>query len=111
MAQEFQSEDINLLLEGVTMHFLWHSEYAFQDNDLELWACMSKALKKPMVRINKELHLVLQNWDYIIAFIMCGTHLDRELHTAGDLWDPVQKGIGSYLQTPRNKGKGSSRAL
>ena len=42
--------------------------------------------------------------------MMCGTHLDREVHTAGDLSNPVQQGIGSYPQTPRNKGKGSGRA-
>ena len=56
MAQEFHSEDIKLLLEAVTKHFLWHSEYPFQENDLELRAYISKALKKPTVSINKEPH-------------------------------------------------------
>ena len=41
---------------------------------------------------------------------MCRTHLDREVHSVGDLSDLVQDGIGSYAQTPRNKGKGSGRA-
>ena len=41
---------------------------------------------------------------------MCVRHLDRQVHTAGDLWDPVQQGIRSYLQTPQNKDKGSDRA-
>ena len=46
-----------------------------------------------------------------MAFMMCGMHLDSEVHTAGDLSDPVQQGIGSYPQTLRNKGKDSGRAL
>ena len=41
---------------------------------------------------------------------MCRTHWDREVHTAGDLSDPVQQGIGSHLQTPRNKSECSSGA-
>ena len=45
-----------------------------------------------------------------MAFIICGMHLDREVHTTGDLSDPVQQGIGSYLQTPRNQGEGSGKA-
>ena len=45
-----------------------------------------------------------------MAFMMCGTHLDREVHTAGDRSDLVQQGIGSYPQTLRNTGKGSGRA-
>ena len=110
MAQEFQCEDVKLLLAVVTKHFLWHSEYPVQKNNLELRAYIIKALRKPMVLINKELHWVLQNWKDIIAFMMSGTHLDREVHTAEDLWDPVQQGIGSYLQTLRNKAKGSGRA-
>ena len=32
MAQEFHSEDIKLLLEAVTKHFLWHPEYPFLEN-------------------------------------------------------------------------------
>ena len=71
---------------------------------------MSKSLRKLMVPIKKEPHWVLQKWDYIMAFVMCETNLDREVHTAADLSDAVQQGIGSYLQTPRNKGKGGSRA-
>ena len=42
--------------------------------------------------------------------MMCSTHLDREVQTAGDLLNPVQQGISSYSQTPRNKRKGSGRA-
>ena len=45
-----------------------------------------------------------------MEFMMCGIDLDRQAHTAGDLSDPVQQGIGSYQQTPRNQVKGSSRA-
>ena len=97
MAQEFHSEDIKLLLEAVTKHCLWHSEYPFQENDLELRAYISKALRKPMVPINKKLYWVLQKWNDIMAFVMYGMHLDREVHAAGDLSDPVQQGIGSYL--------------
>ena len=89
MAQEFHSEDIQLLLEAVTKHFLWHSEYPFQENDLELRAYISKALRKPTVPINKKPHWVLQNWDDIMAFMIGGTHLDREVHTVGDLSDLV----------------------
>ena len=95
MAQEFHSEDIKLLLEAVTTHFLWHSEYPFQEKDLELRSYISKALMKPTDPIDKEPHWVLQNWDDIMAFMMCRRYLDREVHTGGDLWDPVQQGIGS----------------
>ena len=45
-----------------------------------------------------------------MAFMVCRTHLNRELNTTGDILDPVQQGIGSYLQTPRNKPKGSGKA-
>ena len=38
-----------------------------------------------MVPINKEPHWVLHNWDDIMAFIIYGTHFDREVYTAGDL--------------------------
>ena len=96
MSQEFHVDDIKLRLEAVTKHFIWHSEYAFQEKDLQLRAYISKALRKPMLPIYKEAHWVLQNWDNIMAFMMCGTHLDREVHAAGDLSDPVQQGIGSY---------------
>ena len=41
---------------------------------------------------------------------MCRMHLDREVHTAGHLLVLVQQGIGSYPQTPWNKGKDSSGA-
>ena len=110
VAQQFHSEDIKLLLEVVTKYFLCHSEYPFQENDLALRAYISKVLRKRIILINKELHCIFQNWDYIIAFMMCGMNLYREVHTAGDLLDLVQQGIGSYSQTPPNKGKGSSRA-
>ena len=109
MAQEFHSEDIKLLLGGVTKYFSWHLEYPFQENDLDVRAYLSKALKKPTVSIKKELQSVLQNYDHIMLFMMCGMHLDRDVHTVGDLSDLVQQGIGSYPQTPQNKGKGSSR--
>ena len=46
-----------------------------------------------------------------MLFIMCRMHLYSKAHTAGDLLDPVQHGMGSYPLSPRNKGKGSSRAL
>ena len=84
-------------------------EYLAQEKNSELKAYISKALKKPSVPINIEPHWVLQNWDDLLAFMRCGTHLDREVHTAGDVSDPVQQGIGSYLQTPRNQGKGSGK--
>ena len=90
MAQEFHSVDVKLLLEAVIKDFLWYSEYPFQENDLELRAEISKGLKKPTVPINKEPHWVLQKWDDIIVFMMCRTHLDREVHTVGDSLDLVQ---------------------
>ena len=71
MAQEFHSEDIKLLLEAVTKYFLSHSEYPLQQQDLELRAYISKALRKPTVPINKELHWVLHNWDDKMACMMC----------------------------------------
>ena len=56
MAQEFHIEDIKLLLEALTKHFLWHSEYPFQERDLELRIYIRKALRKPTVPIKKEAH-------------------------------------------------------
>ena len=85
MAQEFHSKSIKLLLVVVTKHVSWHSECAFQEKDLELRAYISKAVRKPRVLINKETDWVLQNFDGIMAFKMYGMHLDREVHTAGDL--------------------------
>ena len=99
-----------MLLEAVTKHVLVHSEYPFRENNLELRAYINKGLKKQLVTIHKELHWVLQNWNDIMAFMMCGTHLDREVYTAGDLWDPVPNRIGRYSQPPQNKVKSSSRA-
>ena len=96
MAQEFHSVDIKLLLETVTKHLLWHSEYPSQDNDFELRAYISKGFKKPTVPINKELHWELKNWDDIMAFMIYRMHLDRGVHTVEDLSDLVQQGIGSY---------------
>ena len=40
---------------------------------------------------------------------MCEMYLDSKVHTVRDLSDPVQQAIGSYLQTPQNKYKGSGR--
>ena len=45
-----------------------------------------------------------------MAFMMYAIHMDRQVHTAEDLLDPVQQGIGSYSQTTQNKGEGSNRA-
>ena len=81
----------------------------FQENDLELSAYIRKGLRKPTVPINKAPHWVHQNWDHIMVFIICGTHWDKEAHTAGELMYLVQQGIGSYPQNLRNKGKGSGR--
>ena len=91
MAQEFHLESIMLPLEGVTKHFLWHSEYQFQENELKLSTYINKAFKKPTVSISKEPHWVLQKWDDIMAFMMCRMHLDRAVHTAGDLSDLVSQ--------------------
>ena len=111
MAQEFHCEYIKLLLEVVIKYFSWHSQYPCLENVLELSASINRALKKTTVPINKEPYWVLKNWHHIMAFMICGTHLEKEVHTAGDLSDLVLWGIGSYLQSPRNKGKGSGRAL
>ena len=89
MAQKFHSKHIKLQLETVTKHFLRESEYAFQENNLELKAYISNALRKLMVSSNTEPHCVLQNWDDIMVLMMCRMHLDREVHSAGDLSDPV----------------------
>ena len=45
-----------------------------------------------------------------MTFMMYGTHLDREVHTAIHLSNPVQEGFGSSPQTRQNKGKGRGRA-
>ena len=71
---------------------------------------MRKALRKQTVTINKELYWILQNWDNIMALVMCGTYMNREVHTAGDFTHPVEQEIGSYPQTPRSQGKRSGRA-
>ena len=63
-----------------------------------------------MVPIHKEPHWVRLTLDDIMVFMMCGTHLDREVHAAGDSSDPVQPRIGRYPQTPRNKGNGRGGA-
>ena len=109
IAQEFNSKDIKLLLEAVTKH-LWHSESSLEDNDLQLKAYIRKALRKPTIHINKAPYCVLHHWDDIMAFMMHGTHLDKEVHTAEDLSNLVQQGFGNYSQTSRNKGNGSDRA-
>ena len=46
-----------------------------------------------------------------MGFVIYGTHLDREVHAAGDLLDLVPNQIDSYVQTPQMKGedKGSRR--
>ena len=110
MSQEFYSQDIKLVLEAITKHFLQHSEYLFQEFDLEARAYIRKALKKPTVLINREPYWVLQNWHDIMTFMMCGQNLDKEVHTTEDLSDLVQQRIGSNWQTARNKRKGSGRA-
>ena len=46
-----------------------------------------------------------------MAFLVCSMHLDREVHTAGDLSDPVQQGFSSDPQTSQNKGNGSGTVL
>ena len=89
MAQAFYLQDIKLVLEAVIKHFLCHSEYTFQEIDLELRTYISKVLRQPTVPISKEPHWVLQNWDDIMAFMMCRKSLDREVHTAGDLSDAL----------------------
>ena len=80
---------MKLLLEAVIKHFLWNSEYIFQGKDWELRAYLRKALMKPSVPINKQLHLVLQNWNDIMGFMMCEMHLYREVYMAVDLSDLV----------------------
>ena len=107
MAQEFYFENIKLLLEVVIKHFLYDSKYAFQENDLELRAYISKALKTLIVPINKEPYWVLQNWEDIMAFMMYRRHLVSQVHTAGDILDSVQQGIGSYTQTSQHKSNRS----
>ena len=70
VAQEFYSKDIKLLLTGVTEHFLWHSEYPFQESDLDLQSYISKVFKKALYAIHKELYWVFQNWHGKMAYMM-----------------------------------------
>ena len=56
MEQDFHFADIKFLLEAVTKHLLWNSEYLFLENILDLRAYINKAGKTPTVAINKEPH-------------------------------------------------------
>ena len=109
VAWQFHSKDMKSPFEAVSKQFLWHSKYPFQQNDLEFRACISRALKKPPVQINKEPHWGLQNEDDAIGYMMCGMHLHRDVHTAGGLSDPVPKGIVDYRQTSENASESSGR--
>ena len=62
---------------------------------MELRAYIGKALKKPIVSINKQPHWRLQNWDDIMAFMMYRIHLDKEVHAVADLSDPVQSDLAA----------------
>ena len=71
---------------------------------------MSKASKKASGAVHKEPYWVLHNWDNIIRFMMCGTTLNWNVHTAVDLSDSIPQWIGSYPCTQLNKGKSGSSA-
>ena len=107
MAQEYHCEDIKLLLVAITKHFLQHAEYLFQEINLELRACLSKTLKKPLGLICKKAQQVLQKWDDRMTLMTWRIHLYGKVHTTEDLSDLIPKGIGSYPQTSQAKGKGN----
>jgi len=71
----FQPKDIQLLLEGTTKHYLWHTTMPFESKDLELTTVLAERLKRPKIPQLTEPHWVLKEWDDIMSFMLCGQHL------------------------------------
>jgi len=107
LAQEYHDEDIKLLLEAVGKHYLWkETNYPFLETELDLKAVFQKELKKPIVPLGKEPHWVIKEWDEIMAFALCGRHLQLVTHTVEDCDKPVDTMPGSFQRTPKPKSKG-----
>ena len=81
MVQEYNLEDIKLLMEAATKHLLWKSDIQFETEELELTNVLSKQLKKPFIAPIKEPHWVLKEWDELMTFMLCGRHLERKAYS------------------------------
>jgi len=107
LAQEYHDEDIKLLLEAVVKHYVWkETNYPFVETELDWKAVFQKELKKPVVPLGKEPHWVIKEWDEIMAFALCGRHLQLRTHTVEDCDKPVDTMPGSFQGTPEPKSKG-----
>jgi len=62
-------------------HFLWKTTIEFQSEEFELTSILSKQRKKPYIAPTMGPHWVLKEWDELMAFMLCGTHLERKAHT------------------------------
>jgi len=71
----FHPKDIQLLLEGTTKHYLWHTTIPFESKDLELTTVLAERLKRPKILQLTEPYWVLKEWDDIMFFMLCGQHL------------------------------------
>jgi len=56
----FHPKDIQLLLEGPTKHYLWHTTIPFESKDLELTTVLAEPLKCPKIPQLTEPHVVLK---------------------------------------------------
>jgi len=71
----FHPNDIQLLLEVTTKHYLWHTTIPFESKDLELTTVLAERLKRPKIPQLTEPHWVLKEWDDIMSFMLCGQDL------------------------------------
>src|SRR5437879_6514365 len=81
IVQLYNPEDIRLLFEPVMKDFLWKTTTEFQSDELELTSILSKELNKPYILPRIEPHWVVKEWDEIMPFMLCGTHLERKIYT------------------------------
>ena len=100
-------------------HFLWKTTIDFQSEELELTSVLSKELKKPYIAPTMEPHWVLKEWDKLMAFMLCGTHLERKAHTLEN-WETedsdlprsfCQKGKNPITPTKGRKNRGEVSSI
>jgi len=76
LVQEYHDKDIKLLLDAVEKHYLWkETNYLFIETELDSKAVFHRELKKPIFTLEEELHLVMKEWNEIMAFGLGGRHL------------------------------------
>jgi len=71
----FHPKDMQLLLEATTKHYLWTTTIPFESKALELTTVLAEGLKRPKIPQLTEPHWVLEGWDDIMCFMLCGQHL------------------------------------